>query len=94
VLSNGFCSNNLSAARAYCGEWYVLVDHPQCSLDHIAAIVYFSDNSVGSVISVRPDGNLRPLNRRVSPGKVPEHVTISFSALTSHHNSGFVSVFA
>ena len=64
-------SNDLSAGRSHCRITDIRVDHPDCALNHIPAVVDLGHNPIGFVLAEELGGRslsrilLLPGNRQV-----------------------------
>ena len=61
-----FGSRQLAARCPYRGERDIAVDHPECRLYHIAALVDFADDAVGTVRPIGVYGDLGPFDGSIS----------------------------
>jgi hypothetical protein len=66
-------SNDLSAGRSHCRITDIRVDHPDCALNHIPAVVDLGHNPIGFVLAVQRD-------RRISGGLISKRITVPVQA--------------
>ena len=63
-------SNDLSAGRSHCRITDIRVDHPDCALNHIPAVVDLGHNPIGFVLAVQRDSGAGPFGQRISGGLI------------------------
>jgi hypothetical protein len=62
---NRFGANDLAASSVHGGKGNIGIDHAECSLDHLAAVVYLGDDAVCFVLAVERNREFRPVCRSV-----------------------------
>jgi hypothetical protein len=73
-------SNDLSAGRSHCRITDIRVDHPDCALNHIPAVVDLGHNPIGFVLAVQRDSGAGPFGRRISGGLISKRITVPVQA--------------
>ena len=84
--------NDLAPGRVHRAIGDVVVDHAQGRLDHLAAVVGLGDDAIGAVPLIGGDRDAGPLDRRVMPRQISEHVAAALRILASDDDPGFVGI--
>ena len=87
-------SDDLAARGVHGGIRDIRIDHPQCGLDHVAAVVDLGDDAIGLVLAIERNRVLRPFGRRIMTGTIGQHITVPASVLAGDDDAGFVRVLA
>ena len=87
-------ARHLAVRGMHRGKRHVRVGHAQHRLDHLAAIVDLRDDAVGVVRAVSADRGPGPFQRRVTAGRVFQHITVPLGVAARDDNAGFVGVLA
>jgi hypothetical protein len=79
-------------ARTHRGERDIAVDHPECRLDHVTALIHFSDDPVSAMRPVCRDGDPGPFDGLVPAGDIGQYVAVSSPVLAGDDDAGLVGI--